>query len=304
MKPYKKGYLKVGNGHRLYYECCGNQKGIPTVFLHGGPGAGFNEGHKKFFDFKKFNVLFFDQRGAGRSKPFASLESNTTADLVSDLNLLLDYLGLTKVLIFGGSWGSTLALVFAIQNPKRVIGLILRGIFLGNKASKKHYLEGGVSSFAPEAWERFVNFVPASARKNLVDFYYQKFLSKDIKVQKKYAFEWTLYEMSIISLKPIPDLIKSIRKEATFHSLAALECHYIKNNCFIPDDYILNNCSKLKAIPISIVQGNYDLVCPPIGAYQLKQKLKHAKLTRVTAGHSSSEPEVLQALVKELKLFR
>ena len=301
--PFEKGYFATTDGYRLYYERYGNPKGIPAIYLHGGPGSGFRDGDKRFFDPRKFNVLLFDQRGAGRSKPFASLKANTTGKLVQDICRLLDHFSMDKVLVFGGSWGSTLALVFAILHPERVRAMLLRGIFLADKQSIDHYLGGGVEPFFPEAWQRLSSLVPAAHRKDMLSYYLSKMRSKSPAVRKKYLSEWARYEMSILKLEVNEQQIKELLKGHSYRSLALLEAHYIKHRCFLAENFILKNSRRISAIPLSIVHGRYDFVCPPSQAFRLKQKLPEARLTYVCAGHSASEPEIERALLEEMKRF-
>ena len=229
-KSYKSGYIDVSGGHSLYFELYGNPNGIPVLFLHGGPGAGFSEKDKQFFNKRIYNVIFFDQRGASRSKPFGSIENNTTQDLVSDINEILDYLGFDRIFVFGGSWGSSLALVYAIHHPERVKGLIIRGIWLANKYGLEHYINGGLKEFFPDVWERFAKLVPEG--KNPVAYYLDRMLSDDKKVSDKYAYEWAYYEMSFYTINKMEDP-DEILKTFSYKSMAILEAHYIKNNCFL-----------------------------------------------------------------------
>jgi len=297
LHPYKKGYIEVPDGYKLYFELYGNPKGIPVIFLHGGPGAGFSDSDKQFFDERRYNVIFFDQRGSSRSKPFGSIKNNTTQDLVKDINRVLDYLDFDQVYVFGGSWGSTLALVYAIHNPKRVQGLILRGIFLANKYSIDHYINGGIKEFFPDVWDRFVKLVKKGEKP--VNYYLKKILSKDKTISEKFAYEWAYYEMSFYTINKISDPDK-ILKTFSYRSLAILEAHYIINKCFLPEDYIIKNINKIKNIKTSIVQGRYDFICPPIQAFRLHSKLNNSKLNIVNAGHSSSDEEIKKALKSEL----
>ena len=297
LHPYKKGYIEVPDGYKLYFELYGNPKGIPVIFLHGGPGAGFSDSDKQFFDKRRYNVIFFDQRGSSRSKPFGSIKNNTTQDLVKDINRVLDYLDFDQVYVFGGSWGSTLALVYAIHNPKRVQGLILRGIFLANKYSIDHYINGGIKEFFPDVWDRFVKLVKKGEKP--ANYYLKKILSKDKTISEKFAYEWAYYEMSFYTINKISDPDK-ILKTFSYRSLAILEAHYIINKCFLPEDYIIKNINKIKNIKTSIVQGRYDFICPPIQAFRLHSKLNNSKLNIVNAGHSSSDEEIKKALKSEL----
>ena len=298
VQSYKTGFIDVSNGHQLYYELYGNPRGIPVIYLHGGPGAGFGDKSKVFFDKRKYNVIFFDQRGASRSKPFGSIEHNTTDDLVGDINTILDQLGFEKVYIFGGSWGSTLGLVYAIRFPERVSGLILRGIWLANNYGLEHYIGGGIKEFFPDVWGRFSKLVPEG--EHPVKYYLKMMLSDDKEISDKYAYEWAYYEMSFYTIHKIDDP-KDILGTFSYKSLAILEAHFIANNCFIPEDYIMNNLDKMKDIPVSIVQGRYDFICPPIQAFRLQEGLNNSKLNITIAGHSATDEENLKALKSELR---
>jgi len=298
VKSYKNGFINVSDGYKLYYELYGNPKGIPVLFLHGGPGAGFSDKDKQFFDKRRYNVIFFDQRGSSRSKPFGSIKNNTTQDLVEDIDRVLNYLNFKNVYIFGGSWGSTLALVYAIYNPKRVKGLILRGIFLANKYSLNHYINGGIKEFFPDVWNRFVSLVKKGEKP--ANYYLKRILSKNKKISEKFAYEWAYYEMSFYTINKVSNPDK-ILKTFSYRSLAILEAHYIINNCFLSEDYIIKNINKIKHIKTSIVQGRYDFICPPIQAFRLHYKLNNSKLNIVSAGHSASDEEIKKALKTELK---
>ena len=297
-RSYKSGYIDVSDGHSLYFELYGNPKGIPVLFLHGGPGAGFSEKDKQFFNKRIYNVIFFDQRGSSRSKPFGSIENNTTQDLVYDINKVLDYLGFDRIFVFGGSWGSSLALVYAIYHPDRVKGLILRGIWLANKYGLEHYINGGIKEFFPDVWDRFAKLVPEG--ENPVNYYLDKMLSDDKKVSDKYAYEWAYYEMSFYTINKIADP-DEIVKTFSYKSLAILEAYYIKNNCFLSEDFIMNNVDKIKNIDVSIVHGRYDFICPPSQAFRLNSRLNKSSLNITNAGHSSSDIENKKTLISELR---
>jgi len=302
--PFKTGHLTVGDGHSLYYECWGNKSGKPVLFLHGGPGTGFFEKDKRFFNPKVWNVIFFDQRGSGKSTPFGSIKNNTTQDLVEDVNRLLSFLKIEKIFLFGGSWGSSLALIYATQNLKKVTGMLLRGIWLCDKKSIEHYANGGIKDHFPEVWERFEGMVPKNRRQNLVKFYFDQMISGDPKIREKYAYEYGIYEDSIVHLNYDPQKIeRTLKKAKYYHSLSPLEAHYILNNCFIPEGYILNNASQLSKLPLSIIHGRYDFVCEPISAYVLHKKIKGSKLFFTTAGHSAGDPENEEKLTSEMRRF-
>ncbi|MCB2196055.1 MAG: prolyl aminopeptidase [Bacteroidetes bacterium] len=298
LQSYRNGYIDVSNDHSLYFELYGNPKGIPVIFLHGGPGAGFSDKDKLFFNKRRYHVIFFDQRGASRSKPFGSIKNNTTQDLVSDINKILDYLNFDKVYVFGGSWGSSLALVYAIHHPDRVLGLIVRGIWLANKYGLDHYINGGIKEFFPDVWERFAKLVPEG--ENPVSYYLDQMQSNDPTISDKYAYEWARYEMSFYTINKISDPDEVI-KTFSYKSLAILEAHFIKNNCFLPEDFIMKNVDKIEHIKTSIVHGRYDFICTPVQAFRLHSKLKKSKLNITNAGHSASDAENKKALIRELR---
>lgn len=299
---YKSGYLSVSGGHEIYYELYGNPKGVPVLFFHGGPGGGFEEKHKAFFDPKKHNVLFFDQRGAGKSKPFASIENNTTWDLIEDAKKLVDFIGFKKVFVFGGSWGSTMALLFAIKYPKMVNGLLLRGIFLGSadELDSFYYPGDAISFFFPEVWERFISLVPENKRSHALEYYFEQMCSAG-KDKKKYLYEWSIYESCVLSIDhDVAATEKELQKADSYKALSILEAYYFVNKCFLEDNYILNNIDKIQHIPTVIIQGRYDVVCPPRYAYKLHEALKDSKLYFVKAGHSGSDSEIKRKLIEEM----
>lgn len=300
---YKKGYLKVPGGHELYYELYGNPKGIPVLFFHGGPGGGISEKQKGYFNPKKHNVLFFDQRGSGKSKPFGSTKNNTTKDLISDAKKLMELVGFNKVFVFGGSWGSTLALLFAIEYPRLVTGLLLRGIFLATKDELVSYYYPGdaIKFFFPEVWERFISLVPENRRTKTIEYYFEKMLA-DGPEKEKYLYEWCLYESCVMSIDHnIEATERDLKKDDSYKAISILEAHYFVNNCFLDDNFILNNADKIRGIPTVIIQGRYDVVCPPLYAHRLLQKIPHAKMYYVKAGHSSSDKAIKKKLIEEME---
>lgn len=304
IKPYRHGYLNVGDGHRLYYEMCGNPKGKPVVYLHGGPGGGCSEHSRRFFNPKVWNIILFDQRGSGRSKPFGSTKANTTAKLVEDIRKLLQFLRMEKAFLFGGSWGSTLALVYAIKYPKTVSGMLLRGVFLSrDRDVRGTYDDGGL--YFPDALERLKSLVPQSCRqdtKKMMAYYLGKMKSKDIRIAEKYAFEWAYYEMSMIKLGSTKKEVLKTFKDFNYLSLAIMETHFLKSNCFLPENYILKNAHRLK-MPVSIVQGRYDTICAPVQAWLLHKALPQSRLSFVTAAHGSMDPKIEEKLLEEMKLM-
>lgn len=297
-KMYDNGYLDVGDGHSIYYELCGNQKGKPVLFVHGGPGGGIRKKQRRFFNPKKFNIIMFDQRGSGKSKPFASIKNNTTFELVSDMRKLLGHLGIKKVILFGGSWGSTLSLVYAIRHPETVSGMVISGIFLPSK-SDIDYFVNNAGDRVPEEWNRLISQVPLKNRGDIIGYYYKMMQSKNKKLRKRFVKEWARYELSIASLKPSEKKIMKAMKEIKIEAFSLIEMHYLKNNCFMPKDFILKNVNKLK-MPVIMIHGRYDNVCSPVSAYVLHKKLKNSKLYFTIAGHSASDKENEERLVSEM----
>jgi proline iminopeptidase len=299
IKNYKKGFLDVGEDHSIYYEMSGNPDGKPVLFIHGGPGAGFFDQDKQFFNPKIFNIITFDQRGAGRSKPFASLDNNTTNLLVNDINKLLTMLDINRVFLFGGSWGSTLSLVYAIRNPDRVTAMVLRGIFLASKEEEEYMFYGARHVF-PEVWETMARLVPDSHKKRILEFFYEMVLSQDAQIRSKFTRAWETYEISISKLKYSKRVVNNFLKMIKYEASARIELHYLVNQCFIPKDYILRNAEKLKGIPVSIIHGRYDHVASPFSAYRLHKKLPDSSLYYTLAGHSAYDTDTTKRLVKEM----
>ena len=303
MKKYiQNGYLAVGDGHELFYETYGNPEGLPVIFLHGGPGAGCNESQKRFFDPDIFHVLFFDQRGAPKSRPAGSLEANTMAHLVEDINKLLDFMAWDKAIFFGGSWGTTLALVYAINYPNRVKSLILRAYFPGTREVIDHFFKksGAVELFFPDAWARFISHVPESDQHRLPEYYLEKMLSKEEAIKEHYMYEWEYFGYSTLKLDFNPEVVAEILQNMDYGPSARLTPYYSINNCFLEDDFILNNVDSIKHIPTSIVHGRYDIICPPKYAYELHQAMKKSDLFLLKAGHLASEPAIEAQLIIEL----
>ena len=301
IEPYNFGYLPVGDGHEMYYEECGNPKGIPVLYIHGGPGAGCDPGSRRFFDREKCRIIIFDQRGCGRSKPYKSIRANTTQHLVYDIHTLLKELGIRLVLLFGGSWGSTLALVYAIAYPETLLGLVLRGIFLGSRGECADYLSGQmVHTRYPEIGERFLDHVPIEARSNPSDYYFEQMCSEDHEVRRKYSYEFVYYEAARLNLvqKSESALRKEILSEP-YEAQAIMEVYYIRNSCFLEDGYILKHAKELSHVPTSIIHGRFDDVCPVQSAFALHAAMPWAQLHIVTAGHARSDPEIRTMLITE-----
>lgn len=300
IKPYNLGYLNVGDGHEIYFEECGNRGGFPIVFFHGGPGVGCSETDRRFFNPEKWRIILFDQRGSGRSMPGGSVHRNTTDHLVRDTAKLLEHLKIKKSVFFGGSWGSTLALLCAIRYPELVAGMVLRGIFLATRREIREYSVGAAGNYFPEIRERFVSHVPKKERKDVVRYYYKKITSGTPKEKRFFSYEWARYEEAILRLKPGPE--KSIDRELAacpFEPWVLIENHYMRHNCFLEDDYIIKYARGIPHVPIVIVQGRYDMCCPPANAFRLKNALSWSELHMVVAGHSSTDPETRRKLVLE-----
>ena len=292
--------LVASNGHSIYVEQTGNPKGIPVLCLHGGPGAGIGKDYRRFFDPDKYWIIGFDQRGCGKSTPFGELENNNSDALVDDVLVIRKHLKIKEWVLFGGSWGSTLALLVAIRQPECVIGLILRGIFLAREQDYIWYLEasGGAAQLFPEYYQDFLEPINSRPKDvSIVDAYYRIFNSNN-EVQKMAAVKaWCLWEARISRLhcrfdenQLVPDVHRAI-------SLAILECHYIKHHCFIPENFILQNMQKIQHLPVSIIHGRYDCVCKIEAAYSLSQNWQNSQLTIVPeSGHSAGEKLITQAL--------
>ncbi len=308
IEAYDSGFLKAGGLHRVYYEQSGNPKGVPVVFLHGGPGAGAQAKHRQFFDPAHYRIVIFDQRGAGRSTPRGELRENTTADLVADMELLREHLGISRWHLFGGSWGSTLALAYAIAHPGRVLSMTMRGIFMMRQSELDHFLYGMRNIF-PEAWDDFVSLLDEAERKDILSSYYKRLTHPDRAVHLPAAERWSGYESACLRL--IPDAPEktaaapSAEEVAYSYAVARLECHYFVNNRFTPDDYLLRNIRLIRHIPCVIVQGRYDIVCPIVTAHDLARAWPEAQFIVVPdAGHSSSEPGTMRELLAAADGFR
>lgn len=306
--PYDIGHLQVSDVHHLYYEQCGNPNGKPVVFLHGGPGAGLIPDYRRFFDPDAYRVILFEQRGSGRSLPHASLDDNTTWHLVEDIEKVREHFGVEQWLVFGGSWGSTLALAYAETHPERVSGLVLRGIYLGMaRETRWFYEEGqGASAIFPETWEQYVRLIPESERDDMVAAYYRRLTSDDESVRLEAAKAWSLWEACALKLLPDLKLIEEFTDPELAIALARIECHYFMNNCFFEtDNYLIENVGRIRHIPAVIVHGRYDIVCPFLSAWELHRAWPEASLEIIPdAGHAASEPGIADALIRATDSFR
>lgn len=298
--PYATGRLDVGDGHELYYEEVGNPKGVPVVFLHGGPGGGLSDAYRQFFDPHKWRVILFDQRGAGNSTPFSNLDHNDTWSLVSDIEKLREKLGIASWTVFGGSWGATLAIAYAESHPDRVTGLVLRGIFLGRPSELDWlYKKGGASQLFPDSWQRFEDAIPQNERGDLARAYYKRLTGDDASERKRVAIAWTQWETAISKFYTDWNAVKSVEEDPKADAFARIEAHYMIHDLWLKKDQLLKDAARIADIPTIIVQGRYDTVCPATSAWDLHSRLRRAALVLVPdSGHSSMEPGTVSALVE------
>ena len=306
IEPYDSGTLAVSPLHTLYYEQCGNPRGKPVVFLHGGPGAGCNPKTRRFFDPAHYRIVQFDQRGCGRSTPHAELTDNTTWHLVADIERLREHLHIERWQVFGGSWGSTLALAYAQAHPQRVTELVLRGIFLLRRWELEWFYQKGCDAIYPDAWEPYIEHIPAGERGDLIGAYYRRLTSADAAVRLAAAKAWSTWEGGTSYLLQNPDYIASTGADEFALQFARIECHYFVHGGFFEcDDQLLRDAHKLKHIPAVIVQGRYDVVCPLRSAWDLHRAWPEAELRIVAdAGHSALEPGNTHELVEATDRFR
>lgn len=298
IEPYATHTLPVSGVHRLYVEECGRPDGLPVVFVHGGPGAGCESWHRQFFDPDVYRIILFDQRGCGRSIPHAELAENDTAALVADMEAIRNLLGIERWVVFGGSWGSTLGLVYAETHPERVLGLILRGIFLCRPRDIHWFYQEGASYLLPERWEEYLAPVPEAERTDLVGAYYRR-LTGDNEISRMAAAKaWSLWEAHASTLLPKSAVVNHFGNPRTALSLARIECHYFMHDSFLEPDQILSHADRLRDLPGVIVHGRYDVVCPVEQAWALHLAWPGAQLHVVQdAGHSALEPGIVDALV-------
>ena len=301
---YETGYLPLSDRHVMYWEQAGNPRGRPALFLHGGPGAGAGAVHRRFFDPAVWRIIIFDQRGAGRSRPLGGLADNTTAHLVDDIETLRRHLGIDKWLLFGGSWGSTLALAYAQAHPERVSGCVLRGVFLG-RAQEVDWFLHGMGTVFPDAHADFIGFLPEAEREDVLGSYLRRLTNPDPAVHLPAARAWSVYEGTCSTLLPSPETVNAFAQDRTALGLARIEAHYFAHDLFLPPEGLLGNMHRIAHIPAEIVQGRYDMVCPARTAFDLMAAWPNARLTLVPdAGHSALEPGIRRALVASVERFR
>jgi len=299
IEPYARHRLAVDHPHELYLEESGNPDGIPVIVVHGGPGGGCEDYHRRFFDAERFRIILLDQRGAGRSTSLAELEGNSTGKLVEDLEAVRHFLGIDRWLLFGGSWGSTLSLVYAETYPERVLGLVLRGIFLCRPRDIHWFYQDGASRVFPDYWQDYLAQIPEVERNDMVSAYYRRLTSANELEQIQAAKAWSIWEGRCATLHPNPKVVEHFGHPHVAIALARIECHYFMNHAFLEPDQIVRDASRLKDIPGVIVHGRYDMVCPLDNALALSKAWPEAELQIIRdAGHSASEPAIVDALMR------
>jgi proline iminopeptidase len=304
--PFEAGRLRVDPVHEVYYEQYGHPGGKPALFVHGGPGGGTTPAQARFWDPTRYRVVLFDQRGCGRSTPHASLERNTTWDLVSDMEALRTHLGIARWQVFGGSWGSTLALAYAEKHPERVTELVLRGVFTLRKRELDWFYQDGASRIFPDAWEHYLAPIPLAEHGDLMQAYYKRLTSPDAAVRLRAAKAWSLWEAVTSTLRPSPEMKASMSKDDFALAFARIECHYFVNGGFFQREaQLLEDAHRIRQIPGVIVQGRYDIVCPMETAWALHRVWPEAELfIAQTSGHSAFEPEIVHHLIAATDKFR
>lgn len=308
IEPYETGFLKVSDIHEIYYELCGNPDGRPVFVLHGGPGAATVPYYRRFFGPEKFHIVLHDQRGCGKSKPFLELEGNTTWDLVEDIEKLREHTGAEKIILFGGSWGSTLGLAYGVTYPGNVAGMVLRGIFTATREEFEHYYCGGSEYFFPEVYRSLQAVMPAKSPCVSPEFIYRSILEGSEEERKRFSIAWVEYEGGIARMEP-----QAVDGEAWWSTergrkillgLGVIENYYMANRCFLEEGELLDRAHVLEGVPITLVNGRYDLICPPLFAFRVNEKLPGSKLIIVEkSGHSIGEPEIEKALLDAVREF-
>ncbi|MFO1397834.1 MAG: prolyl aminopeptidase [Burkholderiales bacterium] len=301
IEPYASGRIALDAVHTMHWECCGNPRGVPVVFLHGGPGGGSLPHHRRFYDPAFWNIVVYDQRGAGRSTPCASVHANTTQNLVADLERLREALRIDRWLAFGGSWGSTLALAYAQAHPERMLGLVLRGIFLASRAEIDWFMHGMRTIF-PEAWRAFAEFLPPEERGDLLASYYRRLTDPDPAIHLPAAHSWDRYEGACSTLLPQPDAAAKFDADAAALAIARIEAHYFVHEAWLRDGELIAGVPRIRHLPCTIVQGRYDIVCPPVTAERLARAWPEAEYVVVPdAGHSVREPGITRELLAAVR---
>jgi len=304
IEPHHSGFLEVSKIHKIHYELCGARAGKPVFVLHGGPGGSCSPYMRRFFNPDKFLIVLHDQRGAGKSKPFAEIKENNTQYLVQDIERLRNHLNLDKIILFGGSWGATLALTYGQTYPDHVSAMVLRGVFTATQREIDHFYHGGVGTFFPEVYSDFVNGLPDPNRRPIPEYLFSLIESREPQQRSKYSRLWAAYELKVCGLE-IPDQrVEDILGTMNPYAFARLENYYMANDCFLEEGQLLRNAARLKHIPIVMINGRYDVICPPINAFRLKQKLPHAKLVLAeSAGHWMGEKPIERELLRAVQQF-
>ena len=304
IEPYQTDYLQVSDVHRIYYELCGNPEGRPVFVLHGGPGGSCSPYMRRFFNPEKFHIVLHDQRGAGRSEPYAELRENTTWDLVEDIERLRLLLKLDKILLFGGSWGSTLALAYAETYPQAVDGMVLRGLFTATQDEIDFFYHGGVAKFFPEVYEKFVNSLPDPDRRPLPEYLLTLVQSEDSTTRARYSRVWAEYETKLAHLFIPDEEVEKIFERFDPTAFASIENYYMANNCFLTEGQLWRQVDRIRDIPMIIVNGRYDVICPPQTAYRLHRECPNSRVVFAEeGGHSMGEKPVARALLAAMKEF-
>jgi proline iminopeptidase len=304
IRPNQTGYLKVSSLHEIFYQTGGNPKGKPVLYLHGGPGGECSPHDFRYFNPHKFNIILHDQRGGGKSKPYAEIRENTTENLVEDIEKLGKHLGLDRLILFGGSWGSTLALAYAEKYPQKVSGIVLRGVFAATRAEIDHFYHGGTAKFFPEVYQELVASLDHPEKKDLPAQLLARLTSTDPAIRDRYARAWLSYEGGIAFLGGAKEKVEAFLREYNPYAFALIENYYMANGCFLQEGQLLNNAGTLADIPVIIINGRYDMICPPSMAYNLHRLLPKSTLVIVPeAGHTASEPGIEAELVKAIRRF-
>jgi proline iminopeptidase len=297
IEPFDQRVIDMGDGHRIYVEQCGRRDGVPVLVLHGGPGGGCSPAMRRYFDPTVYRTVLFDQRGCGRSRPTAAVVANTTWDLISDIETIRETLGIARFILFGGSWGATLALTYAITHPERVRHMVLRGVFLGTRAELDWFYGGGAGAFFPELWARFIDPIPEAERGDLIAAYHRRLFSGNMVEEMRFARLWAQWENALASVATDGMHLESPSEYA--RAFARLENHYFAHGCFLDHDgWILAQRDRIEHIGATVVQGRYDMICPPVSAHRLAQGWRHCDLRLIgMAGHALSEPGISAELV-------
>jgi len=304
IEPYRNGYLSVDDLHTLYWEECGNPNGVPVLFLHGGPGAGLSPKHRQFFYPKYYRIVLFDQRGAGQSRPLGEVRQNTTQLLIADIEQLRQSLDIAQWLVFGGSWGSTLALAYGQAHPQYCTGFVLRGIFLCTRAEIDWFFNG-IQWFFPKEFDQFVADIPAPERANLLQAYAKRLFGNDPTQSLQAARTWSRFEGSCLHLLQHPEVADQFGTDAVALGVGRLEAHYFLHDAFLTDDQLIDNIDRIRHLPAAIIQGRYDVVCPIRSAWRLHQAWPEASFQIIEdAGHAAFEPGIASALVAATERFR